>query len=230
MLCKFCTRECKNENSKRNHERLCKLNPDRQEPPRGMLGKTHKGGNQFTKNPDYKMSDETRKKLSLFQTGKKWTDEQKLRHSQIMHEVVLANPDSYSAANVCGRVKIYEHNGEKFHGKWELAVIRWLELHGIEWRRKIKPFTYFWNDKWHLYFPDIYLPQYDLFIEIKGYQTDRDLCKWSVVDNLIVLKAKELKQIQNGIGPEALLVGGNELIIRRRNPVAGSSPAGTTIN
>ena len=31
MECRFCKKECKNENSLRNHERLCKLNPDRQD-------------------------------------------------------------------------------------------------------------------------------------------------------------------------------------------------------
>lgn len=30
MNCKFCNKECKNNNSLRNHERLCKLNPNRQ--------------------------------------------------------------------------------------------------------------------------------------------------------------------------------------------------------
>lgn len=30
LNCKFCNKECKNNNSLRNHERLCKLNPDRQ--------------------------------------------------------------------------------------------------------------------------------------------------------------------------------------------------------
>ena len=30
MLCKFCDRLCKNDNSLRNHQRLCKLNEDRQ--------------------------------------------------------------------------------------------------------------------------------------------------------------------------------------------------------
>jgi len=28
MECKFCNKECKNGNSLRNHERLCKLNPN----------------------------------------------------------------------------------------------------------------------------------------------------------------------------------------------------------
>ena len=30
MECKFCNKECKNKNSLRNHERLCKLNPNHQ--------------------------------------------------------------------------------------------------------------------------------------------------------------------------------------------------------
>lgn len=30
LLCKFCNKENKNENALRNHERLCKSNPDRQ--------------------------------------------------------------------------------------------------------------------------------------------------------------------------------------------------------
>lgn len=31
MNCKFCNKECKNSNSLKNHERLCKLNPSRAE-------------------------------------------------------------------------------------------------------------------------------------------------------------------------------------------------------
>ena len=31
--CKYCGKECKNLNSLHNHERLCKLNPNRQESP-----------------------------------------------------------------------------------------------------------------------------------------------------------------------------------------------------
>lgn len=46
--CKFCNKECKNDNSLRNHERLCKNNPDRQLTPyeRGLdpLGNVHKYG------------------------------------------------------------------------------------------------------------------------------------------------------------------------------------------
>ena len=33
FICKFCSKECKNSNSLRNHERLCKFNPARQSLP-----------------------------------------------------------------------------------------------------------------------------------------------------------------------------------------------------
>lgn len=33
LICKYCGKECKNENSLRNHERLCKKNPNRQDSP-----------------------------------------------------------------------------------------------------------------------------------------------------------------------------------------------------
>lgn len=30
MICQYCGKECKNSNSLKNHERLCKLNPNRE--------------------------------------------------------------------------------------------------------------------------------------------------------------------------------------------------------
>lgn len=126
----------------------------------------------------------------------KWSKERKLSHSVVMKKAVLENSESYTSSNVCGRVKIEEYNGEKFHGKWEVEVAKWLDANDIKWERKIEPFNYFWNNSWHLYFPDFYLPVIDLYIEVKGYETERDRCKWSVVPNLIVIKNKEIKQIK----------------------------------
>ena len=72
FICKFCSKECKNDNSLRNHERLCKENPNRQESyfviyNRSDAPKT----NQYIKArqlglplPKYEISEETRKKLS----------------------------------------------------------------------------------------------------------------------------------------------------------------------
>lgn len=73
MNCMFCGKECKNDNSLRNHQRLCKLNPERQTTPFQDLEKQKeiakiRSANKIYKNqwanPDFKISDETRKKLS----------------------------------------------------------------------------------------------------------------------------------------------------------------------
>jgi hypothetical protein len=114
-----------------------------------------------------------------------------------MKNAVLRNPDSYTSSNVCGRIKIEEYNGEKFHGKWEIEVAKWFDENDIKWiRSNIKPFNYFWNEKWHLYFPDFYLPELNQYVEVKGFETNRDLAKWSVVDNLIIIKSKEISLIR----------------------------------
>lgn len=161
--------------------------------------------NQWTKAKEtgipYIVSDETRKKMSESTSKSNKTRFEdpaaRKKQSESMKQAVLNNPDSYTSSNVCGRVKVEEYNGEKFHGKWEIEVAKWLDKNNIKWERStITPFNYFWNNGWHLYFPDFYLPELDKFLEVKGYETERDKCKWSVVPNLIVLKNKEINLIK----------------------------------
>lgn len=107
------------------------------------------------------------------------------------------NPEAYSTSNVCGRTKIIEYNGFKLNGTWELDVAKWLDEEKIKWTNKIEGFKYFWHDDYHTYFPDFYLTQYDVYLEVKGYERERDRCKWDVIDNLIILKKNEIKKIRN---------------------------------
>ena len=37
-----------------------------------------------------------------------------------------------------------------------------------------------------------------MYIEVKGYERERDRCKWAAVDNLIVIKANDIKKIKEG--------------------------------
>jgi len=93
MNCKYCESEKKNKNSLAQHERRCKKNPERLDmsgPNNGMYGKSHKAGNQFTKNPNAVTSEETRKKLRTAaqgkvaspETRKKISESMKLAHSK----------------------------------------------------------------------------------------------------------------------------------------------------
>jgi hypothetical protein len=114
-----------------------------------------------------------------------------------MKKAVLENPDSYSANNVSGRTPIIEYNGFYLKGSWELIVAKYLDKLSIKWTNKIDGIPYEWNGSEHLYFPDFYLTEYDMYIEVKGYERERDRCKWRVLDNLIVIKKKEIELIRN---------------------------------
>jgi hypothetical protein len=209
MECTYCNKLCKNENSLRNHERLCKSNPNRQIIVSNFIGYNKKRkelsipvSNQFIKAKQLGLkvpvvSDETKTKLSIAAKGRRYSEEYKKQHSIRMKKAVLENPNSYSANNVSGRTPIIEYNGFYLKGSWELIVAKYLDKLDIKWTNKIDGIPYEWNGYEHLYFPDFYLTEYDMFIEVKGYERERDRCKWRVLDNLIIIKKKEIELIRN---------------------------------
>ena len=145
------------------------------------------------------------KRLRSIENNKKyWTQERRAEHSILMKQKVLENPDSYAKANVSGRVKMYDvndsHGPTKVKGTWELKVAEWLNNNNVKWTNKIEPYKYYWNQSWHLYFPDFLLLESNVLIEVKGYETDRDLTKWASVDKqLIVLKRKDMLSLEKSI-------------------------------
>ena len=214
LECRYCGSLRKNDNSLRNHERLCRHNPNKQQLESNFKEYNNrvKSGeivriytNQFTKAkalglPTPEVSSETREKISVAGKKRIWTEEDRERQSNSMKRAVEKYPESYSAKNVCGRTKLVEYRGYTLNGKWELIVARWLDDCNISWTNSIQQEIYYeWQGKQHRYFPDFYLPEKDLYVEVKGYERDRDRAKWKVVTNLLVLKAKEIQQIQKGL-------------------------------
>lgn len=212
MECQYCSKACKNANSLRNHERLCKSNPSRQILVSNFIAYNKKkkelgikSTNQYVKAlqlglPKPVLSEAAREKLRIASSNRVFTTEQRQRKSEIMKRVVEQNPDSYLKNNVVGRVKNVDYNGVKLKGSWELLVAKWLDSKAIKWEHETKSFKYEWNGI-RTYYPDFYLPELNLFLEVKGYQRDRDLAKWKVVPNLVVFRAKEINQIKKGIEP-----------------------------
>lgn len=212
MKCKFCSKEIKNVGGLAVHEKYgCEFNPNRiirnsnfveynKKVKTGEIEK--KFTNQHTKGKltgkEYVVSDVTRMKISYASRNQQWTEQRKQNHSERMMQVVKDNPQSYSAKNICGRTKKIEYNGFYLTGKWEYDVARYFDKNGISWTNKVSPFEYEWKNKIRNYFPDFYLFDFDLYIEVKGYETDRDKAKWSVVPNLFIIKKNLIETIRSG--------------------------------
>lgn len=211
--CKYCGKECKNKNSLAQHEIRCKQNPNKIEIKSNFIQyqkdlktgvKTKIYNNQYTKAkilglPKPEMSEKTREKISKVWKGRKHSEESKQKISVSMKKVVKERPESYSASNVNGRVKKVEYNGNIFDSSWEVVVAKFLDDNNILWERPQNGFEYIWENDTHLYYPDFYIPSMDLYIEVKGYKRDRDEYKWKSLNNLVVIKQKEINAINKGI-------------------------------
>lgn len=82
-------------------------------------------------------------------------------------------------------------------GTWELAVAKWLDKQEYKWKRNTKRFQYInLKGKISHYTPDFFVEELGGYLEIKGYETALDRCKWSqFTDPLVVWKKRELKNI-----------------------------------
>jgi hypothetical protein len=223
LKCQYCNKEAKSNNSKRQHEVRCKSNPDRislgylrdhpqhkgiEDTPCLHCGKIY--SNQIglsnhirrcSSNPNRKLELRTAEsKAKSLSTKIKngtltHTEEAKKKISVSMKRAVLANPESYSSSNR-GRTRQIVVDGIKLQGQWEVDFYLWAKAAGLEPERPKEGFPYQWNGL-RTYFPDFYLPGLDLYVEVKGYETDRDRSKWSQFPKkLRIIKAAEIKQIR----------------------------------
>ena len=103
----------------------------------------------------------------------------------------------------CGRSKKYKWESPvagqiSVDGTWELIVCKYLDNLGVQWERNRKRFPYVKDGKIRTYQPDFYVSDWDTFIEVKGYQTDLDECKWSQFPaTLVVWKREKIKELEN---------------------------------
>ena len=81
-------------------------------------------------------------------------------------------------------------------GTWELAVAKWLDEKNYNWKRNTKRFQYInLKNKISFYTPDFWVEELNGYLEVKGYETDLDRCKWSqFTEPLTIWKYTQLKE------------------------------------
>ncbi len=92
----------------------------------------------------------------------------------------------------------FENKEVLLDSSWEVTVADYLNEKDIEW---IRPDFIKWVDSEgtiRRYFPDFYLPQFDLYLDPKNkYCMTKDVEKMNFVENIVKLQYGELKYIIN---------------------------------
>lgn len=104
--------------------------------------------------------------------------------------------------------KIYEAFGIKFRSSWEVECAIWLNTKNICWEYEKYRFKLSTGE---IYIPDFYLPQFDVFIEVKGNKYGKNgfrkpiqFIKENPDKKLYILDSEGHKKIKKIIGKEIL--------------------------
>lgn len=172
--CKYCSQQFKTHGI-HIHQRLCRLNPDRVDPPRGMLGK--KGANHYTKArrlglPDPVVSDEIKAKIvqSRIANGNLYYGDEFRQKMSLIACQRLAKHSKYTK-NVEYKPGIF------LESTYEVRVAEILDKLNIRWSKEECRLGYIWDDngKTRRYIPDFYLSDYKIFLDPKNdYLIKRD--------------------------------------------------------
>lgn len=204
--CKFCNKPCVGKNSLVQHEIRCKENPNKikRRCNFNYPGKViwNKGLNKET-DKRVKKGYETRRKNYIDGKFKNWSEgltketDARIKNSSIKIQNTICekikNDEWHNSYNLS-----YAYKNYLFDSSWEVLFAKFLDEHNILWIRNNKiSFDYIYENSMHKYYPDFYLPDYDLYIEIKGLYTDKDICKWeSFTKNIDIYDSKDLYELK----------------------------------
>ena len=174
--------------------------------PKGATGTTpyNKGKSNleiFGQDKSEEIKQNKRKKL----VGTTWwnnsTEEYQKQHIERSRKQALER-HANGWNNKAGRCKKYGYSSPiagdvTLDGTWELAVAKWLDTQKYNWKRNTKRFQYtnLKNVISH-YTPDFWVEELNGYLEVKGYETELDRCKWKqFTENLTVWKKKDLQNL-----------------------------------
>jgi len=138
--------------------------------------------------------------LAISQGKGKMSDEALISSSELARKRIIKRYEEGWLPKA-GRCKKYVHTSPiagiiHLDGTWELAVAKWLDSKQYNWKRNTKRFQYInlKNSISH-YTPDFWVEELGGYLEVKGYETALDRCKWSqFTEPLLIWKNKELKE------------------------------------
>jgi DNA-directed RNA polymerase subunit RPC12/RpoP len=135
-------------------------------------------------------------------TGSPSTEEGKKRKNEKLRQSTLKRyKEGWDSK--CGRAPKYHYESKiagkiTVDGSWELNVAKYLDNNNFRWIRNTKRFDYVnLEGKQSTYKPDFYIFNWSSYLEIKGFETKLDKCKWEQFkEPLIIWKRNDLKELK----------------------------------
>jgi len=95
-------------------------------------------------------------------------------------------------AGRCKKIKYKNSYGElvMLDGTWELECAKYLDRNNFKWTRNKNRFSYNFENKDRYYTPDFFLSDFNVYLEVKGYATNKDRSKWKQFPYRIVILQK----------------------------------------
>lgn len=168
-----------------NHSRWCWQNPKRSEYSAALeLARSAKKKFRNQYHSGATMSEETKRKLSAAGIGRK--------HSAATKR--LLRQKALSSAHRRLKKGVVEYRGIKFDSSWEVELAIRLDALGLAWTR---PDPIPWVDDdgiSHHYFPDFFLPNFNVYLDPKNPQAfkaqeKKIACLIAQYSNLVFLKS-----------------------------------------
>lgn len=142
-------------------------------------------------------SDNFREALRKANLGKKLSQATKDKISKALK----GKTGGYRTNSGTSKFKGSYYNGIWLDSGWELAFVQRLDKINIKWNRESTYFSYIdIEDNKRKYYPDFYLPDFNIYIEIKGYWTDKVKDKLKLVqeqNNFKLIIIDSLDKINN---------------------------------
>lgn len=130
------------------------------------------------------------------------------KHTQeAKNKISIAKKKLYASGwePICGRCKKYNYNSPiagdiKVDGTWELLYCNYLDSVQVNWKRNKNRFSYInLEGKKSTYQPDFWIEDWNTYVEVKGYETDLDRCKWSQFNEpLKIIRKSDIENIRKG--------------------------------
>lgn len=120
------------------------------------------------------------------------------KHKKIMSKLGGLRPNS----GRCKHIKYTMRDGRviDLQGTWELKLATFLDEKKMEWDRNRVGYKYIFDKKEKTYFPDFIFTLLDktVYLEVKGYETEKDRSKWSQFPfPLQILKKNEIQDLES---------------------------------